>query len=96
MLGEHIGQAFTIVWMVLLGLALLRQGRLPRWLPWVGFVAAGVYAMAQGELLATAIPGFPVWDTAGLAGSLLWLGWLIALGIVLLRQGRSVGDGNAR
>ena len=95
-LGEHIGQAFTIVWMVLLGLALLRQGRLPRWLPWVGFVAAGVYAMAQGELLATAIPGFPVWDTAGLAGSLLWLGWLIALGIVLLRQGRSVGDGNAR
>jgi hypothetical protein len=95
-LGEHIGQTFTILWMILLSLALLRQGGVPRWLPWVGFVAAGVYAMAQGELLATAIPGFPAWDAAGLVGSLLWLGWLIALGIVLLRQRRSVGDGHAR
>jgi len=85
-IGEHIGQAFTILWMVLLSLSLLRQGKLPHWLPWAGFVAAGVYAMAQGELLATVMPGFPVWDMAGLVGSLLWLAWLIALGIVLLRQ----------
>jgi hypothetical protein len=85
-LGEHIGQAFTIMWMILLSASLLRQGKLARWLPWSGFVAAGVYALAQGELLATAIPGFPVWGMAGLLGSLLWLGWLIALGTVLLRQ----------
>jgi len=89
-LGEHIGQTFTILWMVLLSLSLLRQGKLPRWLPWAGFVAAGVYALAQGELLATAVPGFPVWEMAGLVGSLLWLGWLIALGIGLLRQSRSI------
>jgi hypothetical protein len=89
-LGEHIGQTFTILWMVLLGIGLLRLGRVPRWLPWAGFVAAGVYALAQGELLATAMPNFPVWGEAGLVGSLLWLGWLIALGIVLLRQARSM------
>jgi hypothetical protein len=94
-LGEHIGQTFTILWMVLLSLSLLRQGELPRWLPWAGFVAAGVYAMAQGELLATAMPGFPAWDAAGLVGSLLWLGWLIALGVVLLRQARNVADEHA-
>jgi hypothetical protein len=94
-LGEHIGQTFTIVWMILLSLSLLRQERVPRWLPWAGFVAAGVYAMAQGELLATVIPGFPTWDMAGLVGSLLWLGWLIALGIVLLRQTREITDEHA-
>ena len=88
-LGEHIGQTFTILWMILLSFSLLRQGKFSHWLPWAGFLAAGVYTLAQAELLATAIPGFPVWDSAGLVGSLLWLGWLIALGIVLLRQTRS-------
>jgi hypothetical protein len=94
-LGEHIGQTFTILWMILLSLSLLRAARLPRWLPWAGFVAAGVYAVGQGELLATAMPGFPVWDMAGLLGSLLWLGWLIALGVALLRQTRSIADEHA-
>jgi hypothetical protein len=89
-MGEHIGQTFTILWMILLSISLLRQGKLPRWLPWAGFVAADVYALAQGELLATAMPRFPYWGEAGLVGSLLWLGWLIALGIVLLRQARSM------
>jgi hypothetical protein len=89
-MGEHIGQTFTILWMILLSLSLLRQGKLPHWLPWAGFVVAGVYALAQGELLATVMPSFPYWGEAGLVGSLLWLGWLIALGIVLLRQARSM------
>lgn len=87
-LGEHIGQMFTILWMVLLSLSLLNKGLFPRWLPISGFVAAGVYFLAQGELLATAMPGFPVWGEAGFVGSLLWLGWLIALGISLLRAAK--------
>ena len=73
-----------------MSISTLRRGTFPRWLPWAGFVAAGVYALAQGELLATVMPGFPVWGEAGLVGSLLWLGWLIALGIVLLRGARSM------
>jgi hypothetical protein len=94
-MGEHIGQTFTILWMILLSIGLLRGAKLPRWLPWSGFGAAGVYALAQGELLATAMPGFPYWGEAGLVGSLLWLGWLIALGSVLLRQARSMTYGYA-
>jgi hypothetical protein len=94
-LGEHIGQTFTILWMILLSLSLLRRGSLPRWLSWAGFVAAGVYTLGQGELLATVMPDFPVWDMAGLLGSLLWLGWLIALGVALLRQTRSSADEHA-
>lgn len=88
-LGEHIGQAFTILWMILLSYSLWRQGKFPRWISWSGFSAAGIYALAQAELLATVLPGFPSWDLAGMVGSLLWLAWLIALGIVLIRQTRS-------
>jgi hypothetical protein len=90
--GEHIGQTFTVLWMILLSIGLLREATLPHWLSGAGFVAAGVYALAQGELLATAMPGFPYWGAAGLFGSLLWLAWLIALGIVLVRKGGKVTD----
>jgi hypothetical protein len=88
-LGEHLGQAFIVIWMILLSISLLQQGRMPRWLSYTGFAIAGVYALAQGELLATVMPDFPHWSEAGLLGSLLWLAWLVALGIILLRQARS-------
>lgn len=88
-LGEHVGQIFTILWMILLSYSMLGQRTQPRWLSWTGFLAAGIYTLAQGELLATVVPDFPNWEMAGLIGSLAWLGWLIALGIVLLRKTRS-------
>jgi hypothetical protein len=84
-LGEHIGQIFSILWMVLLSLSFLKNKLFPRWLPLAGFAASIVYFLAQGELLATAIPGFPVWDAAGLVGSLMWLAWMFALGVLLLK-----------
>lgn len=83
-LGEHIGQLFTILLMVLLSLVLLKNRFFPNWFSIAGFAAAIVYLLAQGELLATAMPGFPVWDPAGLVGSLLWLAWMVILGIFLL------------
>ena len=89
-LGEHIGQAFTILWMVLLSFWLLRESMLPRWLAWAGLAASVVYVFAQGELLATAMPSIRYWGEAGLAGSLMWLGWLIALGVVLIRSKGSI------
>jgi hypothetical protein len=39
----------------------------------------------QGDILATAVPGFPVFDLAGFIGSSLWAIWLIALGVAVLR-----------
>jgi hypothetical protein len=89
-LGEHIGQAFTILWMVLLSFYLLRESALPRWVAWAGFAASVVYVFAQGELLATAIPGIRYWGDAGLVGSLMWLGWIIVLGVVLIQSTRSI------
>ncbi len=84
-LGEHIGQTFTIIWMVLISLAMFRSNLFKPLLAWLGIAAAIVYSLAQAELLATVVPSFPVVPGAGLIGSLLWLAWMIVLGIFLLR-----------
>jgi hypothetical protein len=84
-LGEHLGQMLTILWMLLTSLALLKSRDFKPWLGWFGMIASAVYLLAQSELLATVMPTFPVVPEAGLIGSLLWLAWMIALGICLLR-----------
>jgi hypothetical protein len=84
-LGEHIGQTFSIIWMFLICLVMLKARLFKSWLGWFGIVAAVVYLLAQTELLNTVMPTFPVVPEAGLIGSLLWLGWMIALGIFLVR-----------
>jgi hypothetical protein len=45
-----------------------------------------LYLLNQGDILATAVPGFPVLDLAGLLGSSLWGLWVMALGVVVLRR----------
>jgi hypothetical protein len=85
-LGEHLGYAFTCLWMALISVASIRSARFPSWLGGLGLVAAGVYSLGHGELLATVIPGMPYWAEAGLVGSILWMLWMAALGIVLLRS----------
>lgn len=85
-LGEHIGQAFTIVWMVLVSLAMRRSPGFMPWMGWLGLGAAVVYALAQTELVATVVPDFPVVPDAGLYGSLLWLVWMVVVGVSLLTR----------
>ena len=53
---------------------------------WMGLVASVLYLTGQGDILATAVPGFPVWDLGGLLGSTLWGLWVIALGVAVLRR----------
>ena len=84
-LGEHIGQTFTIIWMSLVSLAMFRSTLFKPWLAWFGILASVVYSLAQTELLATVIPAFPVVSGAGLIGSLLWLAWMLVLGVFLVR-----------
>lgn len=85
-LGEHMGVAFSTLWMALVSAALLRANRFPRWFGALGLVAASVYSLSHAELFATVIPGTPVWAQAGLVGSLLWLGWMTLLGVFLIRS----------
>lgn len=85
LLGEHLGQLFTIVWTLMVSAALAKWKLIPAWTAWLGYVSSFVYLLAQADLFATVIPGFPVWDMAGFIGSTLWLVWLIIIGIQFLR-----------
>jgi hypothetical protein len=78
LVGETIGYLLTAVFTVLVVVALSRTF-LPRWLVWTGHVAAA--------LIATGV-AIPVVDAATLtnfAGYVLWCGWLLGLGALLLR-----------
>jgi len=85
-LGEHLGQLFTIIWTVLLSISFSRLKIFPQWLNWLGYISSFIYLLAQAELFATVMPGFPVWDMAGFIGSTLWLIWLIITGILFIRS----------
>ena len=85
LLGEHLGQLLAIGWSITVSIVILRTGILWRWVGWAGLVASVLYLFNQGDILATAVPGFPVFDLAGFAGSSLWAIWLIALGVAVLR-----------
>ncbi len=84
-LGEHIGQFFIIVWMSMISAIIYKSPIFARWVAWLGWIASTVYLLAQTELLATAIPDFPVIGWAGLSGSLLWLLWMIVVGVHLFK-----------
>lgn len=79
-LGEHLGQLFTIFWTVILSLSFLKLNLFPKWVSWLGLVSSSIYLLAQAELFATVMPDFPVWDMAGFVGSTLWLIWLVVVG----------------
>jgi hypothetical protein len=84
LLGEHLGQLLVIGWSVTLSMVILRTRVLPRWLGVSGLAVSAVYLLNQGDVLATAVPGFPVWDLAGLLGSTGWGLWVAVLGVTVL------------
>jgi hypothetical protein len=90
LLGEHLGQLLAVAWSVAVSVTILRTRVLPRWLGVAGLVASTLYLTNQGDILATAVPGFPVWDLGGFLGSSAWGLWVAALGVmVLLRPARA-------
>jgi len=84
-LGEHIGQLFTVIWTVFISFALVKQSVIAAWLGWFGYLSSAIYFIAQAEILETVIKGFPVWNVAGFLGSTFWLLWLILVGISLIK-----------
>jgi len=85
LLGEHLGQLLAIGWSITISVIILSSRVLARWVGWAGLAASLLYLFNQGDILATAVPGFPVFDLAGFIGSSLWAIWLIALGVAVLR-----------
>ncbi|GAB3505654.1 hypothetical protein GCM10027442_09050 [Emticicia fontis] len=85
-LGEHLGQLFTIIWTVMMTTAFAKLKLFPQWIIWLGYISSGIYLMAQAEIFATVMPDFPVWSLAGFIGSTLWLIWLITVGFLMQRK----------
>ena len=86
LLGEHLGQLLAIGWSVTVSVIILRSRVMPVWVGWLGVLASALYFVNQGDILATAVPGFPIWDLGGLLGSYLWGLWLVVIGLMLLRR----------
>jgi hypothetical protein len=84
-LGEHLGQFLIIIWVSIISGIIYQSKIFSKWVAWLGWFASAVYILAQTELFATAIPNFPVIDWAGLYGSLLWILWMIVLGVYLVK-----------
>lgn len=84
-LGEHLGQLFTIAWTVMISFSFARLKMFPKWVNWLGYISSAIYLMAQAELFATVIPSTPVWGMAGFIGSTLWLVWLVIVGVMFIR-----------
>ncbi len=85
-LGEHIGQLFTIAWTVMITISFAKLKLIPKWVNGLGIISAVIYLLAQAELFATVIKDIPVWDMAGFIGSTLWLVWLIVIGVVFIKK----------
>jgi hypothetical protein len=80
-LGEHIGQLFTIAWTIMMTSAFAQLKLFPKWTIWLGYISSLIYLLAQTELFATVMPSIPVIGFAGFLGSTLWIVWLIVVGI---------------
>ena len=74
----------AIGWSLTVSIIIVRTRVLPRWLGIAGIVVSALYLFNQGDILATAVDGFPVWDLGGLIGSTTWGLWVAALGVTLL------------
>lgn len=86
LLGEYVGQLFTIMWMLLVSIVIIRTGVFKSWSGWFGIVASAIYLLAETELLHTSIPSIPSIGMAGLIGSVLWLVWMICIGVMLVQN----------
>jgi hypothetical protein len=93
LLGEHLGQLMAIGWSVTVSVLIVRTRVLPRWLGIAGLAVSAMYLFNQGDVLATAVAGFPVWDLAGLLGSTGWGLWVAALGVTMLLRRPGHPDG---
>lgn len=86
LLGEHLGQLFTIAWTILTSISFIKLKLVPKWVSLLGITGSLIYLLAQAELFETVISGFPVWGMAGFIGSTLWLVWLIIVGVYFVRM----------
>jgi hypothetical protein len=85
LLGEHVSQALSVIWSLVISAGMFRSRLFQPWLGVLGVVASVLYLLSQSEILHTAISSVPEIPVVGLVGSSLWGLWMLLLGVALLR-----------
>lgn len=86
LIGEHLGQLFTIFWMLMVSISIWKDFVFPRWIAVFGMFSSLVYLLAQWELFAIVIPEVKEIPLTGLLGSLCWLLWMVSVGIQIIKK----------
>jgi hypothetical protein len=85
-LGEHLGQLFTIFWMMIASVIIIQAKTFPRWVGIFGLFSSFLYLLAQTELFALVMPEIHEVPMAGLLGSLSWLLWMVIVGLQMIKK----------
>jgi hypothetical protein len=83
--GEYLGYAFTGVWSILTGAALIQSDAVPAWLGVIGIVIGPLFLLSSFEFLGPFEASG--WRLAGRMtpiAYILWSLWLIAIGVAFL------------
>jgi hypothetical protein len=83
--GEHLGYAFTGIWTIFAGIALVDSAVTPEWLGVVGIVIGPLFLLCSGEFLGRfEESGFKLAGTLVPIVYVAWSIWLLALGVDFL------------
>ena len=83
--GEHLGYAFTGIWSILAGLALIDSSVVPDWLGVLGVVSGPFFLLCSLEFVGRAEDAG--WKLAAMLTPITYIGWsvwLLAVGVALL------------
>jgi len=86
LIGEFLGQCFLIAWTAGTCLAMLRMRGPLRWLGACGLATVPLWLLGFSELIASAVPGWPVLELAPIA-FIAWEAWLVAVAVTLIVAG---------
>jgi hypothetical protein len=83
--GEHLGYAFTGIWSILAGVALIDSSVVPDWLGVIGVVAGPLFLLCSLEFVGRAEErGWKLAAALTPITYVLWSVWLLAVGVALL------------
>lgn len=85
-LGEHLGQLFTILWVFISSQALFQIGAITKFCKNFALISACIYLLAQLDLFKTIFPDLISVKFSGLIGSTMWLVWLTWLGSLFIKS----------
>ncbi len=85
LLGESLGQLFTIFWTIMIASIMIQIKLFPKKIHIFGILASIIYLTAQLEYIHQVIPGIFYFKLSGLIGSTLWLIYLLITGVFFIK-----------